>query len=191
MNATSETKPGLRSLWAIPLVGAVVVAFSIVWVFVISDEDRFPPANPVSISMANKPPTLIEVLTFEGIEEDRESSTVAQAVHAGVVVHLSQLDDLRIAGSESTDSDKAEAQDHSDEPAQFILAGTVHEADGSVRVSIRISDPASRKEVWRKDFERTASEMFDLRTTIAREVATEIRARTSVTDLMTGQVGAP
>ena len=185
MKPASATKSNLRSLWAIPLVGAVVVAFSILWVFVISDEERYPAANPVSMSMAAVTPHVVMVLPFTDNGSPDGSSPMALQVHTGLVVYLSQIDGIQMVSDQDDVLLDGHLRGLASAGASLAVGGTVQEEGGRVRVSVRLTEVSTDKMVWSGNFEEATEDMFRLRSMIAQAVTKELRGR-----IRSGEQGA-
>ena len=62
--------------------------------------------------------------------------------------------------------------------AQYIVDGSIRRASDQVRVSVSLIDPDNSAQLWAEDFtvNLSASDMFDVQSTIARDVATTLGA---------------
>jgi len=169
--AEPAAKRGLRNLWLIPLVGVAVVGFSILWVFVISDEDRFPAANPVTVAQSETNPPLVLVSPFESSGASPSHTAMATRVHAGVMIHLSQREHMRFVADRDGSGGSPELATADDQAIAYRVEGWVDMLDGVVRIEVRILEEASDAVVWTRGFEQTEENLFTLRTDIAREVA--------------------
>lgn len=145
---------------ALAVVYVLVVCIS---AFVLSGRDVSQSAGPRSVG----------VLTFRtvGINDDRYGVGLRDTLRA----KLGSLEDitLRPGGHElpATDTLAAGRQMNVD----VVLAGSIQQYDGRIRVAIELVDVHSERIVWGKTFDEDVSNLFELQDSIAAEVAQKIR----------------
>ena len=61
--------------------------------------------------------------------------------------------------------------------AVYILDGSVRRADSKVRISTRLIDTATDKNIWADTFDRDMKEIFAIQSDIAQQIAAALKAK--------------
>lgn len=125
--------------------------------------------------------TSVAVLPFEDFSVDTRSNAIAQRVTDGLTSELarfpvlivrSRTSALRVADSRPAIGEIARALD-----ARFLVEGSVHVVDGTVRVDVRVVDGANDRKVWAHDATGPESDIPALQRRMAAAIAEYLARR--------------
>lgn len=118
-------------------------------------------------------PQSVGVLTFRtlGTENDRHGAGIRDTLRA----KLGSLEDIAVrpSGQELPESDTLAAGRRMN--VDVVLAGSIQQERGRIRVAIELIDVRSERVVWGKTFDDEATNLFELQDSIAAEVVKRLR----------------
>ncbi|WP_281973949.1 adenylate/guanylate cyclase domain-containing protein [Ruegeria faecimaris] len=122
----------------------------------------------------------IAVLAFENLSGDHSKNYLSDGISEDVIIELGRYRDLNVLSRHTTFSYRGQHLDVRDIGkalgADFVLEGTVRQADDRLRVTASLIDAQSRTQVWSEAFdeELSAANLFDVQTRITERAAAAI-----------------
>ncbi len=163
-----KVKPAPRGLGSVKQVllglGALAVA-SIAGVFVWQ-----PHAVPERPSVA--------ILPFENLSGDPERDYFADGITEDLITDLAKLTGLDVIARDSAFAYRAKpvvlADVARDLGVQYVVEGSVRQADGKLRINVELLNAATGKHVWADRFDRPEAELFDIQDKMRQELVTAL-----------------
>jgi TolB-like protein len=131
----------------------------------------------------------IAVMPFEDISEKHDQKYFADGMTEELLSRLAQVENLQIVSGENyaAPSRGGDMQGIAASlKVQAILQGSVARAQDSVRVSVKLINPATSKILYAQTFTRPTSNIFQVQDEIAAAVATSLKRQTT-TDVAKGE----
>jgi adenylate cyclase len=125
----------------------------------------------------------IAVLPFTNLSADAANEYFADGIHEQILTQLTQIADLHVISRTSVIQYKQQ-QRNLREIAQALGVGTILEGsvqrDGKrVRIHAQLIDAKRDKHLWSESYDRDLTDVFAIQSSIAQEIATELRAQLS------------
>ena len=139
----------------------------------------------VSQSTGNVPEKSITVLPFENQSSDKENAFFADGIQDDVLTSLAKIGDLKVIGRTSVMSYRnAGTRNNLREIGEALgvgnlLEGSVRRVGDRVRVSTRLIDAHTERQIWAESYDRALRDSLTLQGEIAREIALTLRAKLS------------
>lgn len=157
--------PAARALAATAAVAAAVVIAALLW----------RPAPPSGGART------IAVLPFEGVSWNPANAYFTDGVHDSLIGRLARIREVRVISRTSVLAYRGTTAD----PAQVARElGVAHFAQGSVqlagrhlKVTARLVEAATGRQVWSATYERDLADVFEIQADLARQIASGIGAR--------------
>jgi DNA-binding winged helix-turn-helix (wHTH) protein/TolB-like protein/Tfp pilus assembly protein PilF len=175
---TSRSKPAAK--WII-LAGLVLLAFiaAVARFFVGDSTARL--VRPVAV-----PAIALAVLPFRSVEKDASQDYFAEGMTQVLITRLANLRSLSVislasegGGQKDADQWKAILQNKS---VKRVLTGAIFRSGGRIRIDVQLMDPRTRAVHWANSYERDASDVLALESTVAEAIASEIQVNISAQD---------
>jgi TolB-like protein/DNA-binding winged helix-turn-helix (wHTH) protein len=117
-------------------------------------------------------PTL-GVLPFINLSGEAEQSYFADGVTEDIITMLSRFRELLVAPRSSTFAlkDNDLAQIVARLGVQYLLTGTIRKVGDRIRVTTELMNCESRTQIWREQYDREFSDIFQLQDELSRSVA--------------------
>jgi len=155
-----------RRGWRVALIPATLLA-----AFGVTATLHWPPA-PGRTSVA--------VLPFDNSSPDADHSYFAAGMQPEIVNQLAKIDGLRVFPIGLTDGTQRPLTEVlRDLDVATVLRGSVHHADGRVRVNIQLTETATSEILWSDSDEREFRDFFAIQSGIALNVARALRVELS------------
>src|SRR5206468_774231 len=127
------------------------------------------------------PEKSIAVLPFENRSRDPDNAYFADGIQDEILTRLAKLADLKVISRTSTQHYRS-APDNLPEIARrlgvaYILEGSVQKNGDAVRVNVQLIKAASDSHLWADSFDRKLSDIFQVETEIARNIAEKLEAK--------------
>jgi serine/threonine protein kinase/Tfp pilus assembly protein PilF len=154
---------------------AAIVAVAVIGIALIKvlPKKAAPPAAPSKRSIA--------VLPFESIGGPREDETFSSGITEDITTQLSKISELDVRSQTSAMKYKKSAlgikEIGRELNAVYILDGSVRRAGGTVRITTRLIDTATDKNIWADTFDRDLKEIFAIQSDIAQKIAAALKAK--------------
>lgn len=122
----------------------------------------------------------IAVLPFENRSDDPEQAYFVAGIWEDVTTDLSRVSGLTVASSSSSarfkQKDQSTAQMGEALEVSHLLEGSVRRSGDKLRISTRLVDATSGKQIWAERFDRNASDLFAIQDEITQRVVTQLSA---------------
>lgn len=131
-----------------------------------------PPATRTSIAS-------LMVLPFDNLSRDPGEDYFADGMTDALITDLSRLPDLKVISRTSSTRYKALGKSLQeigrDLDVEAIVDGSVLRTEDQVRISVRLVDAATDRNLWAQDYTRKVQDVLSLQADVARAIASEIR----------------
>jgi TolB-like protein/DNA-binding winged helix-turn-helix (wHTH) protein/Tfp pilus assembly protein PilF len=166
----------VRSRWAVPIVGAVVVLAAALLVSnVIGWRERL---------LRTPAPTRIRsiaVLPLENLTGDPSQEYFADGMTDALITKLAQIDSLQVTSRTSVLHYKAEKKSlpviARELGVDAIVEGTVTRAGNRVRIDAQLVRGATDRHLWARSYEGDLGDILVLQDEVTRAIATEVEAK--------------
>jgi serine/threonine protein kinase/tetratricopeptide (TPR) repeat protein len=122
----------------------------------------------------------IAVLPFENLSKEAENAFFADGVQDEILTDLSKVADLKVIGRASVMQYKNEvARDLRKISQQLsvthVVEGTVQRAGNRVRVTARLIDARTDRQLWGQAYDRDLADVFAIQTEIAENIVSQLK----------------
>lgn len=125
----------------------------------------------------------IAVLPFESLSPNPEDGYFTAGIQEDIIIQLAGIDDIKVIGRGSVMGYEPGQRDYTGIGGELgvstILEGSVHRAGDRVRVSVNLIDTKTHQTVWADSYDRDMTDIFYIRTDIAREISNTLQANLS------------
>jgi TolB-like protein/thioredoxin-like negative regulator of GroEL len=119
------------------------------------------------------------VLPFDNLSRNADEDYFADGMTEALITHLSHIPTLTVISRTSSIRYKTlgkSSREIADElHVGAIVDGTVQRSAGQVRISVRLVDAVSDRNIWARDYTREMKDVLALQGDVARTIAAEIR----------------
>jgi len=131
----------------------------------------------------------VAVLPFDNLSSEKDSEYFADGIHDTVITHLAAVKDLNTISRTSVmqyrDPKRNLREIGRALGVAHVVEGTVQRAGNRVRVTAQLIKVADDQHLWAESFDRDIADVFGIQSEIARNVAANVRARLTPTELDT------
>jgi len=121
-----------------------------------------------------KRPVSIAILPFEDTSDGADQAHLGEGIAAELIGSLSSVQGLRVASRTSAFASRSRFPDAREFArslgAEFLLHGSVYEAEGPVHLDARLVRVADGSELWSGSYERGQGDIFEIRASLAHGV---------------------
>ncbi|MEP0943227.1 MAG: adenylate/guanylate cyclase domain-containing protein [Rhizobiaceae bacterium] len=149
-----------------------------------------PAATPTSSSQSSPSPSQsqspsrpsIAVLPFENQSDDPEQGYFARGIWEDVTTDLSRVSGLLVTSSSAAARFKPGASSTGPKAigqalgVRHLLEGSVRRSGDKLRISTRLTDAASGKQIWAERYDRDAKDLFAIQDEISERVVNQLSA---------------
>jgi protein kinase/serine/threonine-protein kinase len=158
----------------IPAVAVAVLAVAVVILLrVLPQKEAVPPAGPSKFSIA--------VLPFENLGDPKEDESFSSGITEDITTQLSKVSELEVRSHTSAmkykKSDKGTNEIGRELNVAYVLDGSIRRADNTVRITARLIDAATDKNIWAENYDKELKDIFTIQSDIAMKIASELRAK--------------
>ena len=154
-------------IWAIAFLAVLILAVTAMVFLNQTDE------GPMDKSIA--------VLPFENRSNDPEQEYFSDGITDDITNHLVKVPQLRVKSRTSTEQyknpDKTIPVIGRELGVSYILEGSVRKEGNQVRIVAQLIDAEHDVQIWTESFDREITEIFDIQSEIALEIAQVLEAR--------------
>jgi serine/threonine-protein kinase len=133
------------------------------------------------------PDKSIAVLPLKNLTRDEETEYFSDGITEDIIAHLSRIRDLKVISRTSImrykDSDRALQEIGRELNVATILEGSVRRAGNQVRIVSQLIDARSEDHLWSETYDRELTDIFDIQSEVAQQIAAALRARISENEL--------
>jgi len=123
----------------------------------------------------------IAVLPFNNLSDDPQQDYFSDGITDDIINHLAKVAELKVKSRTTTeqyrDPDKTVPVIGRELGVSFILEGSVRKIENKVRIVAQLIDVKNDVHVWTETFDREITEIFDIQSEIAIEIAKVLEAR--------------
>lgn len=138
-------------------------------------------ARPVD--PAGVPPRSIAVRPLENLTGDEETEYFSDGITEDIIAQLSKVRDLKVISRTSIMqyklSDKTAREIGAELNVATVLEGTVRRQGDRVRIVSQLIDAASDEHLWAETYDRELTDVFDLQSEVAQDIARALQATIS------------
>jgi TolB-like protein/Tfp pilus assembly protein PilF len=184
--ARVHLEPGRLLLSAVLLLvsGAVLAwgaLFTYRWSFSNDGDSSSPPA------VEELDPLSIAVLPFADMDSEDGGGFFASGIHEDILNHLSKIKALRVISRTTVlqyrDTDLSAREIGRELGVGSILEGSVRKQDNRIRVVTQLIDTRTDTHIWSETFDREETDIFQVQSEIAQEIAGALQAELSTEEL--------
>ena len=122
----------------------------------------------------------IAILPFDNFGSDNENQYFADGIVEDLLYRISQIEGLKVISRTSSETFHDRGSKTIPEIAKllgvkYILEGTVQQESNNIRINIQLIDALKDDHVLSKQYDRELSEVFEIQSEIAGEIASELR----------------
>lgn len=132
---------------------------------------------------AHKVDKSIAVLPFENLSDEKENAYFADGIQDDVLTNLSKISDLRVISRTSVMQYRGRPTNLREIGKALgvsnILEGSVRRSGNKVRVNVQLIDANTDEHLWAKDYDRNLTDVFEIQSDLAREIADALQAKLS------------
>ncbi|MSU48115.1 MAG: hypothetical protein EXS37_03335 [Opitutus sp.] len=125
----------------------------------------------------------VAVLPFANRSPDKENEFFTDGVHEDVITSLSNIRELRVISRTSVEqyrgTKKPVGQIGEELGVVYVLEGSVQREKDKVRITARLLEAATDRQLWQETFDRELRDQFAIQTAIATEMARALRTTLS------------
>jgi serine/threonine protein kinase/tetratricopeptide (TPR) repeat protein len=153
------------------IVTVIVLAAAAYWLFI--PKKTAPPTTAQNRSIA--------VLPFDNIGAPGEDDIFSSGITEDITIQLSKISELDVRSQTSAmrykKSDLGMKEIGQKLNVVYILDGSVRRAENQVRITARLIDTVTDKNIWADTFTRDSREIFAIQSDIAQQVAAALKAK--------------
>lgn len=121
----------------------------------------------------------IIVLPFEDLTSDPEQAHFVAGMHESLISALSKIESLRIISRTSArrfkNSSMSVTEIAHEAGVDAVVEGSVIRAGNTVRVSVRLIEAVTDRNLWNEHFDRELSDILSLYSEVTQQIASEVR----------------
>jgi TolB-like protein/Flp pilus assembly protein TadD len=153
---------------------AAIVAIAVIGVLLLKvlPKKAASPAAPSNRSIA--------VLPFENLGDPSKDEAFTSGMTEDITTQLSKISELDVRSQTSAMRYKKSSLGIKEIGRElnvvYVLDGSVRRADSKVRITARLIDSATDKNIWADTFDRDSKEIFAIQSDIAQQIAVALKA---------------
>jgi TolB-like protein/Tfp pilus assembly protein PilF len=132
-------------------------------------------------------PQRIAVLPFDDLNNTESGEVFANAIHEDILHHLAKIDSLEVISRTTLlqykDTPMSAGEIGAELNAGSILEGSVRQQGDSIRVVTQLIDARSDRHLWTETFDRGTTNVFQVQSEIAQEIARALQVELTTEDL--------
>ena len=174
----STSRPAAK--WIILAGFALLAAVTAIAKFIVGDFDAS------LIRPAAMPATALAVMPFRSVQKDASQDYFAEGITQVLITRLANLRSLSIISLASEGGLQKDASQWNailrNQSVKRVLTGAIFRSGGRIRIDVQLMDPRTRAVHWANSYERDASDVLALESTVAEAIASEIQISISAQD---------
>jgi serine/threonine protein kinase len=130
----------------------------------------------------------IAVLPFENLSPVKDDSYFVNGVQDDILTNLAKISDLQVISRRSVQTYRDPAHRPSSKEigealhVRYLLNGSVQRENDRIRVTARLEEAETGRQVWAEQYDGQLSDVFTIQTELAQAVSQELRAKLSTTE---------
>lgn len=143
--------------------------------------------NLIAVREFNPSPKSIAVLPFVNLSQDPEQEYFSDGITEDILNHLSKISGLEVKSRTSTIQYKDNLKPVPDIGRELdvahILEGSVRKEGNKIRIVAQLIDTRSDIHIWSESYDREMTELFNIQSEIAVEIANVMQTKLSSSEL--------
>lgn len=127
---------------------------------------------------------LIVVLPFANLGGDPDQQYFSDGIAQDITDRLTRFREFSVIAVDSSLAGPGSAPDveriRAATDADFVISGSVRRSDTRIRISVRLTDAATRTSVWAEQYDRPLADIFDVQDEVADMVAATISQKLEI-----------
>ena len=136
-----------------------------------------------AIGTSGTPEKSIAVLPFDNFSEDKQNAYFADGIQDDILTALAKVADLKVISRSSVmryrDTNRDLRQIAGELNVSHLLEGSVRRAGDEIRVTAQLIDARENSQVWAEHYDRKLSDIFEIQSDVAQEIANRLKATIS------------
>jgi TolB-like protein/DNA-binding winged helix-turn-helix (wHTH) protein/tetratricopeptide (TPR) repeat protein len=174
---TGLARPTRRAT-LLAVAAVLLIAAAAAWFL---SRDRAPTETPADGASADARSHTVAVLPFKNLGADSADTFMSVAVPDVILSRLASSPELTVVARDSAFRVDAESRDPAEVGrrlgASFLVEGTVQKSGDALRVTARLIDADTQRQLWSARFDRPVADLFAMQNEIAEHVATALGQR--------------
>lgn len=182
LSTPPHRKTSEHRTWAWTVGGLAVLAALVagLWFWRLPDADSTRSSEPLA-------PASVAVLPFSNMSADPQKVYFSNGVTEGIMLELSRMPSMFVPASNSTKRYAGAGvglkEIGKELGVRYVLDGSVQQADGQVRITAKLMEIESGKQVWAKRYDRPLQDVFAVQDEISTSIAALLVAQIEQADL--------
>jgi eukaryotic-like serine/threonine-protein kinase len=118
---------------------------------------------------------IIAVLPFENLGGNAEEDYFTDGITEDINTQLSAIGELTVLSRSAVRRYKNSSQSLREIAAELgvgsIVTGSIRRADGKIRISARLVDPRTERQIWSERYDREMKDIFSIQSDVAKRIA--------------------
>ena len=128
----------------------------------------------------------IAVLPFENISPDKETDYFADGLAEELTINLSRLKDMSVVSRTTSMQYKSTKKDIKtigrELDARYIIEGGVRKFQDNLRISVKLIDVASDRQLWAESYKGKLADVFDIQEQVSKQIVDALTLKLTRTE---------
>jgi TolB-like protein/AraC-like DNA-binding protein/Tfp pilus assembly protein PilF len=128
------------------------------------------------------------VMPFKNLSDDPGNQYFADGIMEDILNHLNHISGLRVVSRTTSEhfrgTNLTSGEIAREANARYVLESSIRRQENKVRISVQLIDAKHDRHVWSEIFDREVSDIFDIQSGIALNVAQKLKAVISETEMI-------
>ncbi len=128
----------------------------------------------------------IAILPFKNLSSNKENQYFADGIMEVILNHLTSIKELKVISRTSMEqyreTTKTIPEIAKELGVSYILEASVQKDNDEIRIIAQLIDAKNDKHIWSTDIKKEYKDIFELQSTIAKEISKELNAELTVTE---------
>lgn len=133
----------------------------------------------------NDPRSTVPAVAVLPFAADADSTYLGDGIAQDILTQLTRLPGLQVVARDSTIKYRGESADDTAKGlgVRYILQGTVSRSPVGLRISSRLTDTSTRRELWAQNYDIVAGDLFRLQDELVQQIVVATSAQVTRTEL--------
>jgi TolB-like protein/Flp pilus assembly protein TadD len=151
------------------------------------------PSEAVSHSMHSTELSIegraVAVIPFDNLSPDSDTDYFSDGLTEELINTLSSVSEIEVVSRMTSGQYKATKKDAltigREIGARYIIGGGVRKFQDNIRISARLVDASSNREIWAQTYKGKLDDIFDIQEQVAKQIAETLKVKLSVAEKVT------
>ncbi len=152
-----------------------------------------PPPQTASHSMDSVETAIegraVAVIPFDNLSPDADTDYFSDGLTEELINSLSSISEIEVVSRMTSGQYKATKKDAQtigrEIGARYIIGGSVRKFQENIRISARLVDATSNREVWAQTYKGKLDDIFDIQEQVGQQIAEALKVKLSVAEKVT------